>query len=59
MTPPLFLAIVAALVAVNLSPLIHRALHLRGLRRAQARDDRRYAGGRVVAMRRRRTMREG
>ena len=56
MTPPLFLTLIILLSLVNLSPLIYRALHLRGLRRAQARDDRRYRRGKVVAARRRRSM---
>jgi len=53
MTPRLFLAILVLLTLVNLAPRLYIAAKLRDLRRAQRRDDRRYARGRVVEMRRR------
>ncbi len=53
------LACLLALTALYLA-LVHATPARRwSLRLAQARDDRRYAGGRVVAMRRRRAMKEG
>jgi len=51
MTPRLFLAILVALTLVNLAPRLYIAAKLRNLRRAQARDDRRYRRGRVVSIR--------